>query len=94
MTFCTIVEFEWDETFSRERFESMIKMVGAGQSPPEGCLSRIAGVDSKGARMIEVWRSGDDARAHAERTATDLSAGQWPAPSRVSGFDVTSYEVS
>jgi hypothetical protein len=94
MTFCTIVEFEWNETFDRERFESMIKMAGGDQPPPEGCLSRIAGVDDKGARIIEVWRSSDDATAHAENTAPDLSAGQWPAPSRVFGFDVTSYDVS
>jgi hypothetical protein len=44
--------------------------------------------------MIEVWRSGDDARAHAEQSAPFLADAQLPAPSRVSGFEATSYVVS
>jgi hypothetical protein len=94
MPFCTIVEFEWDETFDRERFASVAGDAGEGKPLPDGCLSRIAGIDGKGARMIEVWRSGDDARAFAEQSAPALSAAQLPPPSRVVGFEVTSYAVS
>jgi len=65
MTFCTLVEFEWDETFGRERFTSAVGDVGG--DTPEGLLSRIVGIDDKGARVIEVWRSGDDAQAFAEK---------------------------
>jgi hypothetical protein len=57
-------------------------------------MSHITGVDATGARMIEVWRSGGDARAHAERSAPFLADAQLPAPSRVFGFEVTSYVVS
>jgi hypothetical protein len=61
---------------------------------PEGRLSRIAGIDGTGARMIEVWRSSQDARAFAEQSAPALADAQLPAPSRVVGFDVTDYVVS
>jgi len=92
MTFCTLVEFEWDETFGRERFTSVIGEVGG--DTPEGLLCRIVGTDDKGARVIEVWRSGDDAQAFAEQSRPFLAAAQMPAPSRVIGFEVTSYTVS
>jgi hypothetical protein len=91
MPFCTIVEFEWDETFDRERFASV---AGDGTVLPDGCLSRIAGIDGSGARMIEVWRSSDDAMAFAQQSAPSLSAAQLPPPSRVVGFEVTAYAVS
>jgi len=44
--------------------------------------------------MIEVWRSSDDARAFAERSAPALAEIQLPPPSRAAGFDVTSYVAS
>ena len=94
MPFCTIVEFEWDETFDREHFTSMVGAAGADSEPVAGRLSRIAGIDEHGARMIEVWQSGDDARAFAERSAPALAGAALPQPSRVVGFEVTSYEVS
>ena len=94
MTFCTIVEFEWDATFGRESFEQLIGTGEGDEVVPAGRLSRIAGIDDKGARMIEVWRSGDDARAFAEQSAPFLAASQMPSPSRVVGFEVTSYLVS
>ncbi|HYB88873.1 MAG TPA: hypothetical protein VEC76_18655 [Streptosporangiaceae bacterium] len=93
MPYCTIVEFEWDETFDRERFASTIGDEGS-ETTPEGRLSRITGIDGKGARIIEVWRSGDDARAFAEKSRPFLAAAQLPAPLRVVGFEVTSYVVS
>jgi hypothetical protein len=94
MQFCTIVEFEWDETFDRERFTRIVTGAGAETAPPDGRLSQIAGIDETGARVIEVWRSADDARAFAEKSRPFLEAAQLPAPSRVVGFDITSYVVS
>ena len=92
MPFCTLVEFEWDDNFGRERFTSAVSDVGGGI--PGGLLSRIVGIDDKGARIIEVWRSGDDAQAFAEESRPFLAAAQLPPPSRVIGFEVTSYVVS
>jgi len=89
MPFCTIVEFEWGDEAERDRFQSA---AGAGDQVPQGCLARIVGIDDAGARVVEVWRSGEDARAFAERTAAAVA--QLPAPSRVAGFEVTSYVVA
>ena len=94
MPFCTIVEFEWDETFDREHFARMVDSAGGDEKSPDGRLSKIVGIDDKGARMIEVWRSSDDARAFAEHSAPALAYAQLPAPSRVVGFEVTDYIVS
>ena len=94
MPYCTIVEFEWDETFDHESFANVVAKATEAAPPPEGRMSHITGIDATGARMIEVWRSGDDARAHAEQSAPFLAGAQLPAPSRVFGFEVTSYDVS
>ena len=94
MPFCTIVEFEWDETFDRERFTSLMASMGGADQVPQGRLSKIAGIDDKGARMIEVWRSGADAQTFAEQSAPALAGAPMPAPSRVIGFEVTDYVVS
>jgi hypothetical protein len=94
MPYCTIVEFEWDESFDHEGFASMLDRMSEGSPPPEGRLSRIAGIDGQGARMIEVWRSSDDAQAFARRSAPLLSTAQMPAPSRVVGFEVTDYVIA
>jgi hypothetical protein len=93
MPFCTIVEFEWDESSDGERFAAMIGGMSNGASP-EGRLSKIAGIDANGARMIEVWRSSDDARAFAEKSAPSLATADMPPPSRVIGFEVTDYVVA
>ena len=92
MPYCTIVEFEWDDTFDHEAFASTIS--AAGEALPDGCLSRISSIDAAGARMIEVWQSGAEARAFAEQSKPFLDGAQLPAPSRVAGFDVTSYIAS
>ena len=89
MPFCTIVEFQWDESFDHAAFAQTVG--GAGDVLPAGCLSRISSIDATGARMIEVWQSGEDARAFAEQSKPFLDGAQLPAPSRVSGFEVTSY---
>jgi hypothetical protein len=92
MPYCTIVEFAWDESFD---YEAFARTIGAGGDVlPTGCLSRISSIDATGARMIEVWESGQDARAFAERSAPDIDLAQLPAPTRVSGFEVSSYVVS
>ena len=94
MAYCTIVEFEWSQSLDREQFAGMLASAGAGHGVPEGRLSHIAGIDEAGARVIEVWRSGDDARRFAAQSAPSLASAQMPAPSRVFGFEVTSYVVS
>ena len=91
MTYCTIVEFEWDDTFDHQAFAATVS--SGGDDLPTGCLSRISSIDSAGARTIEVWRSGGEARAFAEQSKPFLAEAELPAPSRVSGFEVTSYRV-
>jgi hypothetical protein len=93
MTYCTIVEFEWNEAVSREQFATTLGAM-AHAAPPAGCLSRIVGIDERGARTIEVWRSSADARAFAETSAPALAQTQLPPPTRVMGFEVTSYIVA
>ena len=88
MPFCTIVEFEWTEGFGREQFARMIERAGPVDQLPAGCLSRTVGADDTGARVIEVWRSGEDARAFAERyfaarteaTTAECRRGSLPGP--------------
>jgi len=94
MPYCTIVEFEWDQTFDRERFAAVVGQAGDDAPPPAGRLSHITGIDDTGARMIEVWQSSGDAKAHADQSAPFLAGAELPAPSRVFGFEVTSYVVS
>ena len=94
MPFCTIVEFEWDESFGREQFTAALGGPSQNGELPAGGLSRITSVDDAGARVIEVWRSGEDARAFAEQSRPALAAAQLPAPTRVAGFEVTSYRVA
>ena len=94
MTFCTIVEFEWDGDFDHEGFRRMLGGLSEKSPSPEGLLSRITGIDASGARVIEVWRSGDDAQAFAKQSAPLLATVPMPPPSRVTGFEVTSYEVA
>jgi len=94
MAFCTLVEFEWDESFGRGQFTAAVGNADPGDELPAGCLSRITSIDDTGARVIEVWRSGDDARALAEKSRPALAAAQLPAPARVAGFKTTSYRVT
>ena len=94
MAFCTIVEFEWDAGFGRDQFTDMIERAGPVDDMPAGCVSRIVGADDAGARVIEVWNSGEDARAFAERSAPALASAQMPRPARVTGFETTAYVVA
>jgi len=92
MPFCTIVEFEWGDELERDRYEAATKVAGADDAVPPGRLARIVGVDDAGARVVEVWRSGADARAFAEHSAHAVA--HMPTPSRVIGFEVTSYVMT
>jgi hypothetical protein len=94
MTYCTVVEFEWDEDFDHEGFRRTLGRLSEESPSPVGLLSRITGIDASGARVIGVWRSGGDAQAFAEQAAPRLAAVPMPPPSRVTGFEVTSYEVT
>ena len=64
------------------------------ESDATGQLSRILGIDDNAARIVEVWQTPADAQRFAEQSAPQLQASAMPAPSRVSAFDVTSYETS
>lgn len=94
MPFCTLVEFEWDESFGREQFTAAAGNADPGQDLPTGCLGRITSIDDSGARVIEVWRSGDDARVFAEESRPALAAPRMPAPARVAGLETISYRVA
>jgi hypothetical protein len=90
MPFCTIVEFEWNAGIDRAAVEDML--AAAGASVPDGLLTRIVGIDDSAARVVEVWRSRADAMAFAEQSAPVI--GQLPAPSRVMGFEASSFQTA
>ena len=94
MTYCTVVEFEWDGDFDHEGFRHTLGRLSEESPSPSGLLSRITSIDASGARVIEVWRSGDDAQAFAKQAGPLLATVPMPPPSRVTGFEVTSYEVA
>jgi hypothetical protein len=54
MTYCTVVEFEWDGGFRSRGFRRTLGRLSEESPSPAGLLSRITGVDSSGARVIEV----------------------------------------
>jgi hypothetical protein len=68
----------------------MMATTGTAAQIPEGLMTRIVGVDDGAARIVEVWRSSADAQAFAAATAPTTS--QMPAPSRLVGFEVSSYQ--
>jgi len=92
VAYCTVVEFEWDGPGPRAAFEKVTS--SGGDAPAEGRLVRIVGIDERGARAIEVWGSPDDARRFAASAAPSLDASELPAPTRVYGFEVTSFAVA
>lgn len=94
MPFCTIVEFDHDDTFGPGQFAEAMKMADDSEPSPTGRLSLIRGSDGKTARVIEIWRSPADAQAFAEQAASALPAVPVPPPSRVSAFEVTTYHTS
>jgi hypothetical protein len=91
VSYCTVVEFEWEDPRSRAAFE---KVTASGPSHAEGRLVRILGSDDSGARAIEVWSSPEDARRFAESASPALDASELPAPTRVFGFEVSTFDVA
>jgi len=89
MPFCTIIEFDFGDTFGPDQFADAMKLADDRGPSPEGRLSLIRGSDGATARVIEVWRSGADARAFAEQAAPLLPDMPMPPPTRVSAFEVT-----
>ena len=94
MPYCTVVEFEWTDDFTRGDFESGITSAAANAGHPPGRLARIAGIDDHGARMIEVWQSAEAARAFAESAGPPLSEARMPRPVHILGFEVSEFEVT
>lgn len=92
MPFCTLVE--WDRDFDLGGLEAMIERSGGHETLPAGCLIRIVGAAESGARVIEVWRSADDARRFAEAQAPLLSEFPMPPPDRVAGFETKVYRTA
>jgi hypothetical protein len=93
MAFCTVVEFEWDGPHAKTAFESMTAHDDVPMDVP-GRLARIVGIDDHGARAIEVWSTHEDAQRFAESSHAAASVAKVPAPTRVYGFKVTSFDVA
>jgi hypothetical protein len=91
MPFCTLVE--WDRDFDLGRLGAMVERSGGHDTLPEGCLLRVVGAVESGARVIEIWRSADDAKRFAEAQAPLLSELPMPPPDRVAGFQTTVYQT-
>jgi hypothetical protein len=93
MAFCTIVEFEWEGPEPKAAFESMLS---SGDLPTEvpGRIARVVGIDDRGARAIEVWRSHDDARQFAASSHAAATVAKLPAPTRAFGFEVTTFDLA
>jgi hypothetical protein len=90
MPFCTIVE--WERGFALADWEAMVGRSGVLDTLPPGCLRRVVGVTADdGLCVIEMWRSGDDARAFAEASAPNLADFEVPPPDHVVGFE-TAYD--
>jgi hypothetical protein len=85
MAFCTLLE--WDSDFPFERYNAMNAQAGVHDSLPNGCLVRIVGRVESGARVIEVWRAGDDAKRFNDANAHLIGEFQIPPPSRVDAFE-------
>ena len=92
MAFCTLLE--WDDAFDMDNYNAMVERSGGHDQLPEGCLSRIVGAVNGGARVIEVWRGPDDARAFSEKHSHLLAEFRMPAPARAAAFEATIYEVT
>jgi len=92
MAFCTLLQ--WDGDFPLERYREMNERAeGHGTALPDGCLARIVGPVDNGAAIVEVWRSGDDARRFSEQSASLLGEFEMPAPTRVAAFETTIFQA-
>jgi hypothetical protein len=94
MAFCTVVDFEFEGPEGRAAFEAAMSSIGIEGPPATGRLSRIVGLEETGAHVVEVWGTADEARRFAEAAGPLLAQVSFPAPSRVSAFEVTTYDVA
>jgi hypothetical protein len=90
MAFCTLLE--WDEEFPFDRYQEMNTRAGVHDSLPDGCLVRVVGQVDGGARVVEVWASGDDAKRFSDENSHLISEFQLPPPSRVEAFETKVFQ--
>lgn len=86
MPFCTVLE--WDE-FDMALFDELRERTGGDDKLPDGCVARIAGTVGTGARVIEVWKSPDDARRFADQNTELIRELNIPTPTGVVAFETT-----
>jgi len=67
MTYCTVVEFEWDGDFDHEGFRRTLGRLSEESPSPAGLLSRITGIDAE----IIVTGSLDEAQIAKLREAAE-----------------------
>ena len=91
MTFCTVLE--WDSAFPFDRYDEMNQRAQGHETLPEGCLTRIVGGADGAATIIEVWRTGDDARRFSDQHSHLLSEFAMPAPTRAAAFQTTIFQT-
>jgi len=91
MAFCTLLQ--WDSAFPFDRYEEMNQRAQGHEALPAGCLSRIVGGADGTATIIEVWRSGDDARRFSEQHAPLLAEFAMPPPTRVAAFETSIFQT-
>ena len=90
MAFCT--HLEWDGPFPFDRYVAMVKRSGHGNLP-QGCLARVVGRKEKGAFVLEVWETSDDARRFGEGSAPLLREFDMPMPTRTAAFETVVFET-
>jgi hypothetical protein len=88
MPFCTIVE--WEAGFDAGLHDTLTALVG--QTLPDGCLTRIAGIAEAGAHVVEIWASPEDAHRFSEASTDAVAAMNVPPPDRVSAFETAVYQ--
>jgi hypothetical protein len=91
MPFCTLLE--WESDFDFAAYEALNKKAGVHDRLPDGCVGRIVGPVEGGARIIEVWQTGDDAGRFNEKNGHLIADFNIPPPSRVSAFETTEFQL-
>jgi len=92
MPFCTLLE--WDAAFDMARYDELNKRAGGHDKLPDGCLARIVGAVETGARVIEVWKSEEDARRFGEQNTPLIREVNMPPPTGVAAFETTVFLAS
>jgi hypothetical protein len=91
MPFCTLLE--WDAGFDMALIDELNERAGVQDDLPDGCLARIVGPVSTGARVIEVWESEEDARRFSEKTAPLIGEVNIPPPTGVAAFETSVFNT-